>query len=190
MAVDEKYVENVRDDKEMEKILKEMGVEASYKPVSDNGIDLAEYDTKLLKDLIVGEMYEGTPILTDVLVEEFEDKYTGETTTRYRLELVLTDDDEREAYICKINLKNDDVVWENVSNLSGLYKLTMGLMELECPGISQYYNKLDKVSLKSLKKNVNKYETLTIRVTEESFTNNGEVTSYNSFLIVDGIKRE
>lgn len=191
MAVDEKYVEEVKNNDEMEDILAEFGVKASYKPASDNGLDLIDYEVWLLKDLIVGEKYIGKPVLTDVLTESFEDKYTGEVTTRHRVELVLIDDSDMEAYICKVNLKGAEYIWENVSEKSGLYKLTMGLMELRCKGISQHYNELELVNIKHLQKQVEKFETMTIKVTEESFErDDGSKQSYNSFLIVGGKLKE
>ena len=189
MSVDEKFVETVSENKtdEMADVLKEFGIEAHYKPASDNGLDLIEYDVSKLNDLIVGEKYIGRPVLTDVLTEEFEDKYTGETTVNHRLELVLIDDSDMEAYICKVNLKEAKDVWENVHEKSGLYKLAMGLMELRYTGISQYYNALDVVNIKSLQKQVARFETMTIKVTEESFTrDDGSNQSYNSFVIVGG----
>lgn len=195
MAVDEKYVEEVKDefdkDAEMLKIMEEMGVEAHYKPASDNGLDLVEYDVYKVADLIVGEKYIGRPVLTNVLTEEFEDKYTGEVTTNHRIELVLIDGGDMEAYICKVNLKEAKEIWTNVHPQAGLYKLAMGLMELRCKGISQYYNALDKVDIKALQRNVAKFETMTIKVTENSFNRqDGSVQSYNSFVIVGGKLKE
>lgn len=188
MAVDEKYVEEVKDgamdkDAEMKEILAEMGIDAHYQPKSDNGIDLIEYDVYTPSDLIVGERYIGKPVLTDIISEE--DKYTGEM--KHRIELVLIDDSDMEAYICKVNLKESKYTWENPHPASGIYKLAIGLMEARMSGISQYYNGLDVVNIKALQKSVAKFETLTIKIVEGQFTtDDGVKKSYNTFVIVGG----
>lgn len=189
MAVDPKYVEEVKPDGEMDKdelmkqALAEMGIEAHYQPVSDNGLDLIEYEVLTPNDLIVDEKYIGKPILTDIISEE--DKYTGEL--RHRIELVLVDDSDMEAYICKVNLKEPEYIWENPHPQSGIYKLTMGLMEAKVPGISQYYNGLDLVDIKALQKTVQNFESLTIKIVENFFTrDDGTKKSYNTFVIVGG----
>lgn len=192
MAVDEKYVEEVKDTNEskeelMKEVLADMGIEAHYQPVSDNGLDLIEYEVFTPKDLIVGEKYIGKPVLTDIISEE--SKYTGEI--KHRIELVLIDDDTMEAYICKVNLNEPEYEWENVHQNSGLYKLAIALMEVRVPGISQYYNSLDIVNIKALKKSVEKFETLTIKIIEGEFTQDDGVTKkYNTFLVVGGKLKE
>lgn len=188
MAVDEQYVEEVRNEEDFDDILAEMGISAHYKPASDNGLDLVGYDVYFPKDLIVGERYIGKPILTDVFTEEFESKYTGEITQNHRLELVLRDDNDKEAYIGRINLKEAKNVWENPHPASGLYKLAISLMELRVPGISRTNNALDVVDIKKLQKYVAKYETMTFKIIENSFKDDatGEVRKYNTFIVVGG----
>lgn len=188
MSVFEEYGETVTNesnskDELMKQALEEMGIEAHYQPVSDNGLDLIEYEVSTPNDLIVDEKYIGKPILTDIISEE--DKYTGEL--RHRIELVLVDDNDMEAYLCKVNLKEKKYVWENPHPNSGLYKLAIGLMEARVPGISQYYNGLDIVDIKALQKSVRKFESITIKIVENFFTQEDSTKkSYNSFVIVGG----
>lgn len=175
--------EGMSQDDEMRKVLQEMGIEAHYQPKSDNGLDLIEYEVFTPSELIVGERYIGKPVLTDIITEE--DKYTDEP--RHRIELVLIDDGDMEAYLCKTNLKENKYVWENPHPNSGLYKLAIGLMEARMPGISQYYNGLDVVDIKTLQKQVAKFETMTIKIVEREFAaDDGSKKSYNTFVIVGG----
>ena len=188
MSVDEKYVENVNEvvSKETEKMMAEMGISASYKPVSDNGIDLRGYDVKTLRNMPVGDSFYGKPILGKPVTNEFKDEYTGETKTRHSVDFVLIDEDENEAYMFKVNLPDAVETFENVQ-YGGLYNFVCGLMELEVEGISQYYNCFDKIDLKLLRKKIAKYETLEVRVVQSSFTNKQqEEVTYKDFRITGG----
>ena len=191
MAIEEKYVEKVGENKQdvMLKAMDEFGVDAHYTPVSDNGIDLIDYEVMTPSDLTVGEKYIGKPQLTDVISEE--DKYTGEL--KHRVELVLIDNDAGEAYLCKVNinpkyLQDDGVTCKDVHPQSGVYKLVMALMELQAPGISQYYNTLDVVNLKNVQRKVATFENMIIKIIEDSFTDEetDKKKSYNTFMIVGG----
>ena len=194
MAVDEKYVEKVMDEEEAEEmyddVLDEFGIEASYKPASNNGLDLDKkgYEIVKLSQLWANDEYEGKPVVSDVYADEYTDKDTGEVTIKHKVDLVLLNDDfdEPQAYVCPMNLSSDKTIVKNVSNKNGLYNLAMGLMELKAPGISKHYNQLDVVNIKRLQKLVKKYDTMTIRVVEEEFTDNStkNITTYNSFRII------
>lgn len=193
MAVDDKYVEVVKDKEEYDAVLEDLGIEAEYKPASDNGIDLSEYTQTLLSEMYNEELYSGKPVLSDVYVNEWTNKNTGETQVQNRIDLVLLDDtyeDEKEAYIFQINLPNDEDIQENISNLSKLYPLVTGLMELQVKGISDYYNTIKKVSLKALQKKIDTYSEMTVKVVEKRFVdkNTKEENFYNSYVITEGEK--
>lgn len=191
MAVDEKYVEVVKEE-EYDDVLAELGIEAEYKPPTDNGLDLSDYNPILLNEMYNGEVYTGKPVLSDVYVNEWTNKNTGETTVQNKIDLVLLDEtyeDDKEAYIFTINLPNDEDIQENISNLSKLYPLIVGLMELKAKGISDYYNTIKKVSLKALQKQISTYSEMTVKVVEKKFVDrNKEENFYNSYVIKDGVK--
>lgn len=182
MAVDEKYVEVVGEEKETESfddILEEFGAEASFQE-DDSGITLpTDYYKRELKTLPVDELFEGKPHLGNVETIKWTDKETGEENTNYQVKLFVIDDDEAEAYIIPINLKSPDNYQKNVHNASKLYTLQMGLMELKSPGISKAYNQLDLVNLDVLRKKIEAMENMVFKVVEIV---NGDFT-YLSFRI-------
>ena len=194
MSVDKEYIEEVKE-VDFESVLEDFGIEASYEQ-SGNGLDLQEYTTTSLSEMYDGDDFIGRPILSDVYTVEFKDKNTGDVTVRHKIDLVLLDDtyeDEKDAYIFPINLNSDNIDFEHhcvkdVNSASGLYALAMGLLELKAKGISNRYNYMDKVSIKSLQKQVKSYEELTVIVKEKKFTDRKtkEETYYNSFRITNG----
>ncbi len=191
MAVDEKYVEKVTDEKiDYEAILDDFGVEADYVQIG-NGLDLEEYEHTYLRDMYDEDECTGKPILSEIYTTEFTDKNTGETTVNYKIDLVLKDDsyeDEKEAYIFPINLKEENIDFDknfvqDVHNASGLYALAMGLMELKAKGISKAYNHLKIVGLDNIKRQLEDYDTMTVQVVEKQF---GKGNPFNSFKIISG----
>lgn len=190
MAVDEKYIEEVKEESDFDDILKEMGVEASFEQTG-NGVDLTGYVLTQLRDMYDGDECEGRPILSDIYSIEYTNKKTGEISTNFKLDFILLDDeydDVKEAYIFPLNLKEDNLDQEkglvkNVHQASGLYALVMGLMELKAKGISHSYNKLDLVNLNAIKKQLDGYKGLTVQVIEKQM-NGGNF--YNSFKIMEG----
>lgn len=199
MAVDPKYVEEVRDEEfDYESVLEDFGIEASYQNDNSNGLDMDGYLQTTLRDMYNEDEYTGRPVISDVYTVEFKDKTTGDTIINHKIDLVLFDDtyeDEKEVFIfpCNLTTKNIDFdknVVVDVYNSSGLYALAMGLMELKAPKISKAFNHLDVVGIKSLQKQVQEYETLTVKVVEKSFRNEEEEQYYNSFRIIEGEKAE
>ena len=190
MAVDEKYIEEVRNEDEFEAILDDFGVEADYVQIG-NGLDLEDYEFTYLRDMYEDDECTGKPVLSEIYTTEFTDKNTGETTVNFKIDLVLKDDsyeDELEAFIFPINLKEENIDFDkklvkDVHNASGLYALAMGLMELEAKGISKAYNHLKIVGLDNIKKKLSKYDTLTVRVVEKQF---GKGNPFNAFKIISG----
>ena len=79
-----------------------------------------------------------------------------------------------------INLKNDNVVQENLYPASKLYALQMGLMELKAPGIASAYNRLT-VDTDKLRKVLSKMDELYFRVI---LIDSGDFV-YKSFKIVN-----
>lgn len=195
MSIDPQYVEEVTDEKvDYESVLEEFGVKAGTKS-NDNGVDTTGYIVTTLKEMYDGETYNGRPVLTDIYTVEFKNKTTGETTINHKIDLILFDEtyeDEKEALIFPINLNSKNIdfdknIVENVSTASGIYALTMGLMELKAKGISKAYGDLEVVGIKKLQKQVAAYKELTVDVVEKKFVNRDkEETYYNSFKIVDG----
>ncbi len=195
MAVDEKYVETVVNDEEFEDIMKELGLEGHFEQVG-NGIDLEGYEMTVLNEMYPDEEYIGRPIISDIYTVEFKDKKTGETTTRYKIDLVLLDDtydDKKEAYLFPSNLREENIdfdknIVKDVYDSSGLYALAMGLAELKAKGISKCYNHLDVVGIKKLQKDVKKYDSLTVEVVEKKMVDRQTKKEqyYNAFKIVDG----
>lgn len=193
MAVDEKYVEIVKNEEEFEDILDEFGITGSFEQ-NDNGIDFEDYMVTYLKEMYHDDICPGRPVLSDIYEVSFTNKNTGETTTQHKIDLVLFDDtyeDEKEAYVFPINLNSDNIDFEkntvkDVHSASGLYALAMGLMELRAKGIHNAYNKLDLVNISLLQKQIKKYSNLTVKVVEKKFTGNGQENYYNSFRITEG----
>ena len=187
MSVDPNLIEEVKD-VNYEDILDEMGIEAEYEQVG-NGVDLSGYIVTKLRDMYGDEIYSGRPVLSDIYKVEFSNKQTGETTINWKIDLILFDDtysDEKEAYVFTVNLKSDSYDVENVHSSSGLYNLTMGLMELKAKGISKAYNKLKLVRIKNLQNIVKSYSNMTVQVKEQKMVRNGEENYYNSFRITEG----
>jgi len=195
MAVDEKYIEEVRNENEKEddfkSTLEMFGITAS-KELDGNGIDTTGYVETKLKEMFHGDECTGKPVLSDIYTVEFKDRNTGEPVINHKFDLLLFDDsfeDEKEVFTFPINLNSDNIDFEknvvkNVNSASGLYALAMGFMELETPGISKAFNKLEVVPFVQLKKIIESYKTVMVRVVEKQFNNN----YYNSFRVVEGKK--
>lgn len=193
MAVDEKYVEEVKNEEEFKDTLDMFGIEASSE-LSGNGIDITGYVETQLRDMFNEDECTGRPVLSDIYTVEFKDKNSDETIVKHKMDLLLFDDtyeDEKEVFVFPINLNSDNIdfdkhIVKNVSSASGLYALAMGFMDLEQPGISKAYNKLDVVPYVRLKKIVESYKTIMVRVVEKQFNNR----YYNSFRVIEGEKKE
>ncbi len=195
MAVDPKYIENVRNEEEFEDILSEFGIQGHYEQTG-NGLDLDGYMQTTLREMYPNDECIGRPILSDIYTTEFKNKTTGETIVNHKIDLVLLDDtyeDEKEAYIFPINLNSDNIdndkkIVKNVHSASGLYALAMGLMELRAKGISRTMNVLDVVGINSLQKQVKNYSSLTIKIIEKKMVDRKtkEEKYYNAFRIIEG----
>jgi hypothetical protein len=182
MAVNPKYVEKVGEEKEQvnyEDILNEFGVEADF--VEDaSGITVpADYWDRNLKQLPQDEIFAGKPYLGQIETIEWEDKETGEKKTNYQIKLVVIDDASKEAYTIPMNLKNTEVIQENLYPASKLYALQMGLMELKAPGIASQYNRLT-VHTDNLREILSKMDLIFFKVI---LVDGGDFT-YKSFRIV------
>lgn len=185
MVVDEKYVENVGEEKretdfDYNAVLEEFGAGAEF--VEDaSGITVpADYWDRSLKQLPVEEIFAGKPYLGQIETIEWEDKETGEKKVNYQIKLIVIDDAGKEAYTIPMNLKNTNVVQKNLYPASKLYALQMGLMELKAPGIASAYNRLD-VDTDKLREIINKMELIYFKVIEVD----GGDFKYKSFRIVD-----
>lgn len=195
MAVDEKYIEEVRNEEDYDNIMEELGLDGSFKQVG-NGIDLEGYTITNLRDMYGGDIYNGKPVISDVYTTEFTNKNTGETTVNHKIDLILLDDeydDEKEAYIFTCNLKTENLdedkkIVKDVYNTSGLYALAMGLAELKAKGISKRFNHLDVVGYVKLQKDAKQYSSISVEVIEKRMIDNKtkEEKYYNSFKIVSG----
>ncbi len=186
MAVDPKYIEEVRNPDEYDDILYEFGVEAEFDQI-DNGVDISGYEPTMLKEMFDGEIYVGRPVLSDIYKVEFE--RDGEKTINWKIDFMLFDetyDDDPQVYIFPVNLKSADYDVENVHSTSGLYALTMDLMELKAKGISKAYNKLNLVKIKNLQKIVSKYSSMSVEVIEKKGVIDGEEKYWNAFRITEG----
>ena len=182
MAVDEKYVETVGEEKEevdFNNVLDEFGVEADF--VEDaSGITVpADYWERSLKQLPQDEIFVGKPYLGKIETIKWEDKETGEKKVSYQIKLVAVDDESKEAYTIPMNLTNTEVVQENLYPASKLYALQMGLMELKAPGIASQYNRLT-VNTDNLRKIVNAMDEIIFKVI---LVDGGDFT-YKSFRII------
>lgn len=182
MAVDEKYVETVGEEKEevnYDDVLAEFGAEANFVE-DESGITVpADYWNRTLKQLPVEGVFAGKPHLGVPEKIEWEDKETGEKQVNYQVKLVVIDDLSKEAYTIPINLKSMDTIHENLFPSSKLYALQMGLMELKAPGIARAYNRLT-VDLDKLRKILDDMEELYFKVV---LIDGGNFT-YKAFRIV------
>ena len=180
---DEVEVFDVKDESEvqseMEDFMAEMGVEAGWNDDFDDGLGIpADYSQIGISEMFDEDIYGGKPFLSDIQVRTFEDKDTGEEVENISCTLVVTDDDEAEAYTIPINLKKADDVQTHVHSASKLYALVMGLMELKQKGISKAYNELTKVSISSLQRMIDSIEYFEFEVK----TITGKIT-YNTFRV-------
>lgn len=199
MAVDEKYIEVVKEKDEFDDIMAELGLTGHFEK-SGNGLDLSGYEVTYLRDMYDSDVCIGKPIVTDIYTTEFTNKNTGETTINHKIDLVLLDDsyeDEKEAFIFPINLNSDNIdeeknIIKNVHSASGLYALAMGLAELKAKGISKSFTHLDSVGYVKLQKEVEKYSTLTVNVVEKKMVDRvtKEEKYYNAFKITSGELKE
>lgn len=182
MAVDEKYVEIVGEEKEevnYDDVLAEFGVEADFVE-DESGITVpADYWNRNLKQLPNNGVFAGKPYLGVPEKIEWEDKETGEKQVNYQVKFVVIDDLNSEAYTIPINLKSMDTVHKDLFPASKLYALQMGLMELKAPGISRTYNRLT-VDLDKLRKILESMEEVYFKVI---LVDGGDFT-YKSFRIV------
>lgn len=189
MAVDPKYVEEVKfDDEEVSEtafdynaVLEEFGAGADF--VEDqSGVTVpADYWDRQLKQLPANEIFAGKPYLGKIETIEWEDKQTGEKQTNYQIKLVVIDDDSQEAYTLPMNLKSTDVVQKNLYPASKLYALQMGLMELKAPGIARVYNRLD-VDTDRLREKLSEMDLIYFKVIQ--IQGDGNIKDYKSFRIV------
>lgn len=192
MAVDPKYVEEVRKDG-YDDIMEELGLEGHFEQIG-NGVDMEGYEITNLRDMYPDDECTGRPVISDIYTTEFKDKDTGETITNSKIDLILFDDtyeEEKEAFVFTCNLKQENIdeekhIVKNVYNSSGLYALAMGLAELKAKGISKSFTHLDVVGYKKLQKQVKNYSTLTVQVVGKKATIEGEEKYYNSFKIISG----
>lgn len=187
MAVDEKYVETVGEEKEevnYEDILAEFGAEADFVE-DESGITVpADYWNRTLKQLptngvFAGKPHLGVPEKIEWDVKDENGNPTGEKQVNYQVKCVVIDDLSKEAYTIPINLKSMDTVHENLFPSSKLYALQMGLMELKAPGIARTYNRLT-VDLDKLRKILENMEEMYFKVV---LIDGGDFT-YKSFRIV------
>lgn len=189
MAVDPKYVEEVKfDDEEVSEtafdynaVLDEFGAGADF--VEDqSGVTVpADYWDRQLKQLPANEIFAGKPYLGKIETIEWEDKQTGEKQTNYQIKLIVIDDDSQEAYTIPMNLKSTDVVQKNLYPASKLYALQMGLMELKAPGIARAYNRLD-VDTDRLREKLSEMDLIYFKVIQ--IQGDGNIKDYKSFRIV------
>lgn len=184
MAVDEKFVETVGEEKsetdfDYGKVLDEFGASADF--VEDkSGITVpADYWNRKLGQLPVDEIFAGKPHLGVPEKIEWEDKETGEKKVNFQVKLIVIDDAANEAYTIPINLKSDADIHENLFPSSKLYALQMGLMELKAKGISREFNRLT-VDLNKLRDILEEMDELYFKVVK---IDNGDFT-YKSFRIV------
>ena len=196
MAVDPKYVEEVKDEQDFDEVMEALGLEGHYEQIG-NGLDLEGYEITTMRDMYPddGTEWIGKPVISDIYTTEFTNKTTGETVVNHKIDLVLLDDtyeDEKEAYVFPINLKSDNIdfdknIVKNVHSASGLYALAMGIAELKVKGISKSFNHLDVVAYKKLQQDVSKYSNMTVKVVEKKMVDKKtkEETYYNAFKIVD-----
>ena len=192
MAVDEKYIEEVKNEEDFEDIMKELGLEGHFEQVG-NGLDMSGYEITNLRDMYPSDECTGRPVISDIYTTEFTNKTTGETEVNHKIDLVLFDDtyeDEKEAFVFTCNLKSENIDFEknivkDVYSASGLYALAMGLAELKCKGIAKSFNHLDVVGYKKLQKDVKEYVSMTVEVVEKKMVDRKtkEERYYNSFRI-------
>ena len=104
--------------------------------------------------------------------------------TSYSLKLVLLNDGDKEAYIVPINLYSNENI-QQVSRNSKLFKLRVGLYELDFPGANLMYNKLG-VNLEFLRKDLEEMPVLALKV--KFVEARGNIQNYNDLIVVDASK--
>ena len=189
MAVDEKYIETVGEEKsetdfDYNAVLEEFGASADF--VEDaSGITVpGNYWDRNLKQLPIDEIFAGKPYLGKIETitwdkKDANGKPTDEKEINYQIKLVVIDDDSKEVYTIPMNIKSTDVVQKNLYPASKLYALQMGLMELKAPGIASQFNRLD-VDTDKLREKLSKMDLLYFRVIQVD----GGDFKYHSFRIV------
>lgn len=103
---------------------------------------------------------------------------------KYGLELYLISEEDKEAYLININLYSDENI-QQVGRQSKLFKLRIGLYELDYPGASMQYTRLG-VNIDTLRKDLKKMPLLALKV--RHVPAQGVIREYNDFVVVDASK--
>lgn len=111
-------------------------------------------------------------------------KYEELLDIKYGLELYLISEGDKEAYLININLYSDENI-QQVGRQSKLFKLRIGLYELDYPGASMQYNRLG-VNIDTLRKDLEKIPLLALKV--RHVPAQGNIRDYNDFVVVDASK--
>lgn len=158
-------------------IFNELGFEADT--VSMGGVEIPEnYTDTSINELLDGDRFVGKPHLSDVM--SFNVDEDGVEVTKYRVQLVLIDDEMEEALRININLKQDGDIQENIYSSSKLFALIEGLANLRMAGSMDNYNRIKKVDLNVIRKNLENIDTLKIEAVEKEFNSN----FYNTFKVL------
>lgn len=175
-------ITDVTNERTSGEIFEEFGVEPDYVEDNNGGIEIpAHWKVTQLSEAYDGEYLSGKPVLSEIIVDEYEDKDTGEKNKSIYATLVLLDYDSEESYKVRINLKSSEAEQTNVHKSSKLYALVVGLINLRNEGAFQNYNHLKKVNLDNIRNIVGEIDDLTIKVKEiqsKDFT-------FNTFVIVN-----
>jgi len=84
MAVDDRYIEEVKDVEEYDDIMAELGLEGHFEQTG-NGLDLEGYMITNLRDMYAGDDFIGRPVISDIYSTEFTNKSTGKQLNNLKL---------------------------------------------------------------------------------------------------------
>ena len=159
------------------------GLIAEYQ--EDNSYDFFDYNRLTPQDIGGDEYYQGRPVLSEVSEQTFEND-DGTKRTTYRCQLFLVDDDAEEFLQININLKQAGDIQKNLHHKSMAYKLIAGIMETIQKGWSQDHNFITQTNLKEFRDYINKLNSMTIFIREETGTDNtGREFVYYPFKITE-----
>lgn len=174
-------IEDITEKRDSGIIFEELGIVPDVVEEQNDGVDIpSHFNITDLSDAYDGDYLSGKPFLSDIKEYEFEDRDTGEQKKLTQCVFTLVDYDDEEAYRIRINLKDNNIVQENVHKSSKLYALVVGLINIKNKGAFDNYNHIKRVDLSKIQLAVSEIEDMVIKVVEMQSKN----FKYNSFVVV------
>lgn len=140
-----------------------------------------DYERINLSELGNDDEIEGKPYLSEVGSYTVDDD--GVKKTIHSAHLYIVDDDAKEYYDIKINLKENSDLQKNVHKSSTLFAFATGILELEHPGCTSGMNRIKKVDLSEFRSFTNELNKMIVKV--KTIKSKGKKSFvYNTFKVL------